>query len=522
MADAPLAFDVAVVGGGIHGAAIARDAAGRGLSVLLLERGDLGGETSSASSKLIHGGLRYLEHLDLRLVREALAEREVLLATAPHLVRPLSFVLPLAPGVRPAWLVRFGLALYDRLAGQGTLPGSHALRLAGSPLGAGLRPEYERGFLYSDARADDARLVLANARAAADLSATVWPRTELVSARRGPQGWELATRPCPAANGALPRRVPRAPVACAARALVNAAGPWAEQLLRDVAQVEPRRRLRLVKGSHVVVPSLYPGEHAFILQQPDRRVVFAIPFGPGRTLLGTTEVAATLPAHVSIDAAEIDYLCAAAGRFLCAAPSPRDVLWSYSGLRPLLDDSRGSLSAITRDYALDLSDAGAPLLTAWGGKLTTARRLAERAVDRLAPLLGALHPAFTSTASLPGGALPAGADAAQRCAAALLELRATQPALAPELLSALLDRHGTLAGTLLSGAHGAAARGAPSLPGLHPAELPWFMEGEWAACADDVLWRRSKAGLLADPSLAATLDAWLAGQLGAAGRAPPA
>jgi glycerol-3-phosphate dehydrogenase len=355
--------------------------------------------------------------------------------------------------------------------------------------------------------------VLAFARAAADLSALIWPRTELVAARRQAGRWELQTRPCPAANGALPRGAPRAPTTCASRSLVNAAGPWVEQLLRDIVHVAPRHRLRLVKGSHIVVPSLYPGEHAFILQQPDRRVVFAIPFGPGRTLLGTTEVAIAAPAHVAIDAAEIDYLCAAAGRFLHAAPTPRDVLWSYAGVRPLLDDSRASLSSVSRDYALDFQDVEAPLLTAWGGKLTTCRRLAERAVDRLAPLLGATHPSFTATASLPGGALPAGPDATQRCATALLELRLANPAVAPEILSALIDRHGAFAAPLLAGAPAAAGSGLPSLPGLHPAELPWFVEGEWAACADDVLWRRSKAGLLATPAQVAALDTWLANRL---------
>ena len=510
----PDAYDLAIVGGGIHGACIARDAAGRGLSVLLLERGDLGGATSSASSKLIHGGLRYLEHLDLRLVREALSEREILLATAPHLVRPLRFVLPIGPGTRPAWMVRFGLALYDRLSRRRTLPGSHALHLHASPFGAGLRPEFERGFLYSDARADDARLVLANARAAADLGAAIHPRTELVSAIRAPHGWTLLTQPRPAPNGALPLGIPRAPTRCTARALLDAAGPWTAQVLSDVIRVPPQRRLRLVKGSHVVVPRLYDGAHAYILQQPDRRVVFLIPWGATRTLLGTTEIVVDAPGPAHLDPAETDYLCAAAARFLRDAPTPRDVLWSYAGLRPLLDDGRASASAVTRDYALDLDTDGAPLLSAWGGKLTTCRRLAERAVDLLAPLLAAHRPAWTADAPLPGGALPPGADATLRRDAELAALRADFTGTAPDLLAALIDRHGALARALLDSAPSATA-GAPAVPGLHAHELEWCVTREWAASADDILWRRSKCGLDAGPDLPVSLDAWLARRLAA-------
>jgi glycerol-3-phosphate dehydrogenase len=507
------AFDLAVIGGGIHGAAIARDAAGRGLSVLLLERGDLGGETSSASSKLIHGGLRYLEHLELRLVREALAEREILLAAAPHLVRPLPFVLPIEPGSRPAWMLRFGLALYDRMGGRRTLPGSHAIRLPGTPFGAPLRPELVRGFLYSDARADDARLVLAHARGAAAVGADVRPRTELIAARREPSAWRLQTRPSPAPNGALPRGVPRAPAELSARAVVNAAGPWTVELLRDVLDVQPRRALRLVKGSHVVVPRLYAGGHAYILQQPDRRVVFLIPYADQFTLIGTTEVVVERPAHVEIDAAEIDYLCAAAARFLREPPSPRDVRWSFAGLRPLLDDGRASASAVTRDYALTLDTDAAPLLSLFGGKLTTHRRLAERAVDALAPALGNTRGPWTADAPLPGGSLPPGADADVRVAAALRALRAAHPELSEPLARGLLDRHGSEAAEVL-----AAGDPREALPGITEAEVTFSVTHEWAACAEDLLWRRSKIGLHTSPQQRLQFETFILQRLhGAAG-----
>jgi len=506
-------FDLAIVGGGIHGAGIARDAAGRGLSVVLLERGDLGGATSSASSKLIHGGLRYLEHLDLRLVRESLAEREILLATAPHLVRPLRFVLPLTPDARPAWMLRFGLALYDRLGARRTLPGSHAVRLPGTPWGAPLRPELERGFLYSDARADDARLVLANARAAAASGARVRPRTELFSARREPDGWRLCTRPAPAPNGALPLDVPRAPDAFTARALVNAAGPWTIEVQRDVLGVRSRRGLRLVKGSHIVVPRLYPGEHAYILQQPDRRVVFLIPYAGDFTLVGTTEVVVGRPGPAAIDAAEIDYLCAAAARFLREAPTPRDVHSSFAGLRPLLDDGRSNPSAVTRDYALETDADGAPLLAVLGGKLTTYRRLSERATDLVTAALGHEAAPFTGDTPLPGGALPPGADADARVHAAALALRAAHPALAAPLARALVDRHGTEAAKVL--ACGALRE---LVPGFTEAELAWTVEREWTCCADDLLRRRTRLGLRLTSAEGQAVEEAIARQLAIASR----
>jgi len=497
-------FDLAIVGGGIHGACLARDAAGRGLSVLLVERGDLGGETSSASSKLIHGGLRYLEHLELRLVREALAERAVLLSTAPHLVRPLRFVLPRPPDARPAWMLRFGLALYDRLGGRGALPGSHAVRLPGTPWGAPLRPSCERGFLYWDAGADDARLVLANALDAAARGARVAPRTELLSARRADGLWRLQLVPRPA-QGRLPPGAPRGPEQASARVLVNAAGPWVAQVQAERLALPPARRLRLVRGSHVVVPRLYAGDHAYILQQPDRRVVFVLPFGDDASVLGTTEVVVPQPGPARVDDAETGYLCAAAARFLREAPTPRDVLASWSGLRPLLDDGRASASAVSRDYALDLDLDGAPLLSAWGGKLTTARRLAERALDLLAPHAGAPRGAWTAHAALPGGELPAGADVPARAAAQAAALRHAHPQLPPALAAALVARHGTRAGDLLA----AGDLGPELAPGLHAGELRWFARHEWALTAEDALWRRSKAGLRATPAQVRAVDALL-------------
>jgi len=506
------AFDLAIVGGGIHGACLARDATGRGLSVLLVERGDLGGETSSASSKLIHGGLRYLEHLELRLVREALAEREILLATAPHLVRPLRFVLPLPSDARPAWMVRFGLALYDRMGGRGALPGSHAVRLPGTPWGAPLRPAFERGFLYWDARADDARLVLANALDAAARGADVRPRTELLSARRDAGLWRLRLAPRPV-GGRMPLGVARTAGEATARALVNAAGPWTAEVQSERLACRSARRLRLVRGSHVVVPRLHAGDHAYILQQPDRRVVFVLPFGDDASVLGTTEVVVDRPGPARIDAAETAYLCAAAARYLRDAPTPRDVLASWSGVRPLLDDGRASTSAVSRDYALDLDAAGAPLLSVWGGKLTTCRRLAERALDLLAPQVGAARGAWTAHAPLPGGDLPAGRDANARAAAAADALRRQFADVSPGLAAALVARHGTRARELLS----IGGAGRELAPGLHAAELDWCVRREWALTAEDVLWRRSKAGLRATEAQEQGVDAHLAALLAAPG-----
>ena len=472
-------FDLLVVGGGINGAGIARDAAGRGLKVLLCDNGDIAGATSSASSKLIHGGLRYLEHGDFRLVREGLAEREILLRMAPHLVRPLSFVLPQGAGSRPGWLLRAGLFLYDRLGGARSLPGSRSVSFRGDPFGAPLREGITRGFAYADCGTDDARLTIATARDAARRSAEILPWTELVSARRDGALWRASLRAGTGGN----REV-------AARIVINAAGPWVLDVLARMG-LSTRFALRLVKGSHIVVPRLYDGEHAYLLQNDDRRIVFVIPFEGDFSLIGTTEVPfAGDPGEAAISEAEIAYLCRAVGRWFRAPPSPSDAVWSYAGVRPLYDDSAKTASAVTRDYAFDLDTGGAPALSIFGGKLTTYRRLAEHALDRLAPYLPEAGPPWTASSVLPGGEgfTPAA-------------LRREYPHLAEATAERLARSYGSEAQRIL-----AAAPGGDFGHGLTEAELRWLVENEWARTAEDVLWRRTKLGLRFTPGEARRLD----------------
>ena len=388
--------DLLVVGGGVNGAGIARDAAGRGLSVVLCEQDDLASHTSSCSTKLIHGGLRYLEHFEFRMVRKALQEREVLLRSAPHIVRPLRFVMPHNAGLRPAWMVRMGLFLYDHLGRRELLAESKFADLASSPLGQPLRPGLRKGFVYSDAWVDDARLVVLNALDAAERGAVVLLRTRLVSAERGADRWEASLRP---AGGGAPCTV-------RARALVNATGPWAESFQRRTLSIAPRRSLLMAKGSHIVVRRLFDHDHAYILQNPDKRIIFAIPYEREFTLIGTTDVAFSGdPARPEITPEETSYLCAMVNRYFNRQISPADVVWSYSGVRPLLEDETSDLSAVTRDYLLahDANPGRAPLLSVFGGKITTYRKLAEEALDVLAPALGNARQTWTATAPLPGG-----------------------------------------------------------------------------------------------------------------------
>jgi glycerol-3-phosphate dehydrogenase len=488
--------DLLVVGGGINGAGIARDAAGRGWSVVLCEQGDLAGATSSASTKLIHGGLRYLETFQFRLVREALVERDVLLRAAPHIVRPLRFVLPHNEMLRPAWMIRLGLFLYDHLAGRGLLPGSRGVDLRRDPAGQPLDPRLRRGFDYYDCWVEDARLVVLNARDAAERGATILPRTECTAARRADGLWHATLRP--ASGGA--ERVVRA------RALVNAAGPWVESVLARLGG-KARGHVRLVKGSHIVVPQLYEGDHAYILQNDDRRVVFAIPYEGRFTLIGTTEVdhASDAGAPV-IDPAEVAYLCAAVGRYLTRKVAPADVVWSYSGVRPLYDDAAADPSSVTRDYVLELdaADGAAPLLSVFGGKITTFRRLAEHALDKLGPLLGGARPAWTAAAPLPGGDIPGGdmsvlIDAIQRKWSWLPAPIARRYARA----------YGTRVERILGNGAEMADLGRPLGDGVYEAELNYLVEAEWAETAEDVLWRRSKLGLHVTPATAAAIDEWM-------------
>ncbi len=486
-------YDVVVVGGGINGAGIARDAAGRGLSVLLVEQHDLAAHTSSASSKLIHGGLRYLEHYEFRLVRKALQEREVLLAAAPHLIRPLRLVLPHDAGQRPAWLIRLGLFLYDHLAPRGRLQASGGVDLCRHPVGAGLKPAFRRGFVYSDAWTHDARLVVLNAVAARERGAQIATRTALVGARRAADAWSLDLRTEDGATRSVQ-----------ARFVVNAAGPWAGVLLTGALGVTGGHRLRLVKGSHIVVPRLFAHDFGYLFQHPDGRVVFALPFEERFTLIGTTDVDYDGdPAQAAISPAEIDYLCETVNRYLARPVSPAQVVWHFAGVRPLLDDTAHDAARVTRDYRLALDEAGAPVLSVFGGKLTTYRKLAEQAVDRIVPRLGG-GAAWTAGAVLPGGDIAEGDPAAFEAL-----LRRQYPFLAPSLARRLTISYGTRALCILDGVDSAAALGAPVVADLYPCELHYLVRHEFARTAEDILWRRSHLGLIVPPEDVARLEAWL-------------
>lgn len=476
----PARADLLVVGGGINGTGVARDAAGRGLSVILVEKDDLGSATSSASSKLIHGGLRYLEHYEFRLVAEALAEREVLLRSAPHIVHPMKFVMPHVPALRPAWMIRAGLLLYDYLARRQTLSRSHAIDLRHSAYGAGLKPGLTRGFVYSDCRVDDARLVVLTARAAADLGATVSTRTACVDARREGNAWRARLRDASGTEWE---------VSC--RAMVNAAGPWSKLFLQEVAHRPTPFELKLVKGSHILVPQLYQGDHAFILQNEDRRVVFVYGYEERYTLIGTTEVEVSTPLQpCAVSTAEIDYLLQAAGRYFERPISRADVAWSYCGVRPLYDDGAANPTAVSRDYVLHLDAPGgeAPVVSIFGGKITTYRRLAEEVLEKLAPWFGELRSPWTANAVLPGGAV-AGLEAHS------IALRQRYPRLPSEVLEGVGRRHGALASEVLRDAQDAADLGQHFGGGLYEREVDYFIAREWAVSAEDVLWRRTKLGL---------------------------
>ena len=491
--------DMLVVGGGINGVGIARDAAGRGLSVLLCEQGDLGCATSSASSKLIHGGLRYLERYEFGLVRESLAEREVLLNNAPHIVFPMRFVLPHSGAQRPMWMIRAGLLLYDHLGGRRHLPGSHGLDLAADPAGVPLRPEFARGFAYSDCLVDDSRLVVLNALGAAELGAAICPRTRCESARRDGAKWLAVLRDTRTGTRTTVR----------ARILVNATGPWASRVLDQTIGIERKTRLRLVKGSHIVVDRLHQGAHAYILQNADRRIVFVIPFQHRYSLIGTTEVPFDGdPANARVDAAEVVYLCEVVSRFFTAPVAPDDVVWSYTGVRPLFGDPSKDPSALTREYVLDL-DAGpekAPLLTVFGGKITTYRRLAERALKKLRRYLPGAGAPWTAHAPLPGGDLP-DADFDRFSSA----LRRGRPWLPDDLAVRYANAYGTRTERLLGDARSVDDLGHHFGAGLYQREVAYLASDEWAATAEDILWRRSKLGLQAPKETAAALDDWLAG-----------
>ncbi|HEX4858102.1 MAG TPA: glycerol-3-phosphate dehydrogenase, partial [Usitatibacteraceae bacterium] len=430
-------FDLAVIGGGINGCGIARDAAGRGLSVVLIEQGDIASATSQWSSKMVHGGLRYLEHYEFRLVRESLREREVLLKLAPHLIEPAEFIVPHDRSMRPAWMVRAGLLLYDHLGGHISLPRSRRIEFPDPRYSAALKPVFARGFLYSDTRVDDARLTLANALSARDKGAVVRVGCKLRSGERAGHGWRLTVR----ARGQARDEVLQA------RGVVNAAGPWVKAVLDDALHVASDATVRLVKGSHIVVPRIHEFAHAYLLQNDDQRVIFVIPYEGRFTLIGTTDVAiSALDEARAISPDETAYLLRAVNRYLAKPLRERDIVWSYAGVRPLYDDGQGDPSAITRDYVFRLEAAGtsSPLLSVFGGKLTTYRKLAEHALEQLAPYYPRLGPPWTAKAALPGGAFDDRGEA-------LRALQAQHPRLPADFLERLFRRHGSNAGIVLEG-----------------------------------------------------------------------
>ena len=473
-------IDLLVIGGGINGAGIARDAAGRGLSVTLVEQGDLASATSSWSSKLIHGGLRYLEQYEFRLVREALQEREVLLRLAPHIIRPLMFVLPHDPSMRPAWMLRVGLWIYDHLGGHITLPGSKQLSFPHMEYSAGLKPEIRTGFVYSDCRVDDARLTILNAMSAREKGAVVLTRTRFESAKRVDGMWEAVIAPAGGGRRTLH-----------AKGIVNAAGPWVAKVLDAIEDDRINAKVRLVKGSHIVVPKLHSQGHAFILQNTDKRVVFVIPYEGSYSLIGTTDVAVgSIEEAAQISDAETDYLIAAANRFMARQVTKADVVWSYAGVRPLYDDGSANPSHITRDYEIKLDEdhGKAPLITLFGGKITTYRPLAEEAMAILKPFYPGLRGEWTAGEELPGGDV--GHFNAFRDA-----MRARYPNLGRELLEGIVRRHGSRTPKILGDARFAEGLGRTFGAGLTQREIEYLVAEEWAVTAEDILWRRTKCGL---------------------------
>lgn len=475
-------FDLAVIGGGINGAGIARDAAGRGAKVVLLERGDLARGTSSASTKLIHGGLRYLEHYEFKLVRESLMERERLWKIAPHIIWPMRFVLPHQKGIRPAWLVRLGLFLYDHIGGRKLLPPTRTLDLRNDPAGKPLLPHFAKAFEYSDCWVDDARLVALNARDAADRGAEILTRTEVTRLERHGGIWHIA-----ATGHAIIK----------ARAIANAAGPAVLDLLgRTVGHTgDPDERIRLVRGSHIVVRSMFDSPQAYFCQNPDGRIFFAIPYEDDFTLIGTTDADHHGPLdNVTATAEEIDYLCDSAGAYFRQKLTPVDVVYSYAGVRPLVDDGSGKPETASRGYHFDIDtdeNGAAPILSVFGGKITTYRHLAESAVGKLAPFLPMLAGAgWTDEQALPGGDFP------MTGASALAAEIAQKYAFLPDaLIKRIVRSYGTRAYEWLATSTSLADLGQDFGHGLYAAEVDYLMAKEWARSADDILWRRSKLGL---------------------------
>jgi len=490
-------FDLLVVGGGVNGAGIARDAAGRGLRVMLVEQDDLASHTSSASTKLIHGGLRYLEFMEFGLVRKALIEREVLLGIAPHIIRPLRFVMPHEPSLRPAWMIRTGLFLYDHLAHRRKLEGSRGIDLRRHPAGVPLRDGFNRGFEYSDGWVDDARLVVLNALDAHERGATILTRTRCINIAPDPtvvdsrhSRWSATLRDGEGNESLI-----------SARAVVNATGPWAASFHDAATPGQSKHGLRLIKGSHIVVRKLFDHPYAYILQAADRRIVFAVPYEHDFTMIGTTDIEYQGdPQIVTIDPEETAYLCEQSNRYFKTTLTPSDVISSWSGVRPLLEDESTDARAVSRDYALELEKTPAPLLSVFGGKITTYRVLAEEAVDLVSSTLGEATRRWTDSRPLPGGDLPEGVEPIEQ------NLSNSHPEVSPYTVRRWVRAYGSRALNIFSRSNDL---GSEIAPGLYELELRYLCQSEWARTAEDVLWRRSKLGLHLDAQATQRVADWL-------------
>jgi glycerol-3-phosphate dehydrogenase len=480
-------YDLFIIGGGINGTAIAREAALNGWSVMLVDKDDLAAHTSSASSKLIHGGLRYLEQYEFKLVREALVERTRLMKAAPHLIQPMQFVLPQAESSRPWIMVRAGLLLYDLLAGRSPLPWARRLKGSDTTFQSPLKKPGS-GFVYSDCKVDDARLTILSAVDAARAGAVIKTRTAMVSARRDGRDWEITL-----SDGS----------SVTARAIANAAGPWVSEAIGKTG-INSANGIRLVKGSHIVVPKLFDGAQAYLLQQPDKRVVFAVPYHDGNTMIGTTDIAVERPEDAVIDASEIAYLLHAANLYFKQQISEADIVNTWSGIRPLYNDGASEAQEVTRDYVLELDEAGAPILSVFGGKITTARHLGEDAVARLAAAIAKPVTPQTRERALPGGDL--GASLAEFIAAQSIRW----PWLGRERTARMAGAYGTMMADVIGDARSASDLGTDFGGGLTAREIDWLVANEWAITADDILWRRSKLGLSLDQDASPAIDAYLA------------
>ena len=516
-------FDVFVVGGGVNGCGIARDAAGRGLTVALAEMGDLGSATSSASTKLFHGGLRYLEYFDIGLVREALIEREVLLGAMPHISWPMRFVLPYhkdmryeggtpasrllglampwTKGQRPAWVIRIGLFLYDHLGGRKILPGTSTVDLRNDPAGAPLKAHFHKAYEYSDCWVEDARLVVLNARDAEARGARIMPRTKVVSASRDQGGWLISTQDTVSGEQKQMR----------AQALVNAAGPWVDDVIVRTGRSNRADNVRLVRGSHIVTRKLFDHEKCYLFQGRDGRIIFAIPYETDFTLIGTTDADHSDPSiKPECTPEEADYLCKFASEYFQNSITTEDIVWRYSGVRPLFDDGKKTTNAITREYVIRVeAEAGAPLLNVFGGKITSYRQLSEKVVAKLAPYFAKLPGKWTAGVPLPGGDFKVGAVADM-----VARLRADYGFLDDRWARRLIKAYGTEAWEVLGAAASAADLGPDFGATLHEAEVRWLMTREYARTAEDVVWRRSKLGLRLAAEEIAKLDSWMASQQG--------